>query len=164
MTFLYFACNECKIFIEIGSRWAYWSLDATGVIKRGEQVSVDAVLSAEQYWDPPKEENSNWLYNEVLPSVRSFLENHKEHRIVFGLQEEAVAKTDDEMFDWMEVGHLFQPLPRYYAEVLRFITWEQVLDRIAEDGREPWWMTDWNDWPEKAKKKFQECVCASNAS
>jgi hypothetical protein len=140
------------------------SLDATGVIKRGEQISVEAVLSADQYWDAPKAETSNWLYNEVLPSVRSFLETHKQHRIVFGLQEEAVAKTDDEMFDWMEVGHFFQSLPRYYVEVLRFITWEQVLDRIAEDGREPWWMTNWNDWPEKAKKKFQECVRVSNTS
>jgi hypothetical protein len=36
---------------------------------------------------------------------QSFLENHKEHRIVFGLKVEAVARMDDEMFDWMEVGY-----------------------------------------------------------
>jgi hypothetical protein len=164
MTFLYFACTECKIFIEIGSHWAAWSLDANGVTKRGEQISVEAVLSAEQYWNPPKEENSDWLYNEVLPSVQTFLENHKEHQIVFGTQDEVIARTDDEMFDWMEVGHLLQPLPRYYVEVLGFTSWEQVLDRIAQENKEPWWMTDWDDWPKKAKKKFEECVLAKNAS
>jgi hypothetical protein len=99
MTFLYFACTECKSFTEVGSRWAAWSLEANAVTKRGEQVSVEAVFSAEQYWNPPKVEKSDWLYKEVLPSVQTFLENHKEHRIVFGSQDEAVARTDDEMFD-----------------------------------------------------------------
>jgi hypothetical protein len=164
MTFLYFACTECKVFIEIGRRWAARSLDAGGVVKGGEQISVEAILAAEQYWNPPKAENSGWLYNDVLPAVRSFLEKHNAHRIIFGLQEEAVAKNDDEMFEWMQVGHLLQPLPRYYVEVLGFTSWDQVVDQIAQDGRDPWWMTEWDEWPKKARNKFEECVRANDAS
>jgi hypothetical protein len=87
----YFACTDCKIYIDAGGRWAYWTLEDAGVLMRGVPISPQLIFSAQEYWQPEEDENSVWLYSEVFPSVRSFVTEHEGHRLVFG-------DTDDFLF------------------------------------------------------------------
>lgn len=87
MNCLYFACADCKRYIDAGYRWAYWQLQHPGIVRVGEAVSPSAVLAAGDYWSPPRDEHSDWLLREVLPAVRRFFTEHREHRLLF-LQEE----------------------------------------------------------------------------
>src|SRR5258708_2664126 len=88
MNNLYFACTDCRIYTDAGYRWAYSTLEDRGVVQRGRPVLVDAIFSAEEYWSPPVEETSNWLYKEVFPGVRSFLQAHGNHSVIFGDQDD----------------------------------------------------------------------------
>ena len=99
----YFACPSCKLFIDPGHRWASSQLEAPGLVKRGERVDVEAVLGCRSYWEPPGAECYEWVIDRVLPSVRRFLEEHREHGIVF-------------LFDW--------DIPR---ELPPSETWHEVL-------------------------------------
>ena len=83
MNCLYFACADCKRYIDAGYRWAYWQLQHPGVVCLGEAVSASAVLAAADYWTPPPDEQSDWLMQEILPAVRRFFTEHSEHRLLF---------------------------------------------------------------------------------
>ena len=139
MNNLFFACKDCKIYIDAGYQWSYWTLEEAQVVERGKPVSIDAVLSAEEYWNPPEGESSGWLYNGVLPSVRRFLEEHGSHQIIFGTITEFLSTGDESFLDWMQVGFMPQLLPRYFVERLGFKTWDQVCNFVAENGSTPWW-------------------------
>jgi hypothetical protein len=69
--------------VDAGYRWAYWTLEEAGVVKRGNVLKPESVFATEEYWNPGSDATSKWLVEEVLPSVRIFLERHREHRIVF---------------------------------------------------------------------------------
>ncbi|HJZ68973.1 MAG TPA: hypothetical protein VKF81_12680, partial [Blastocatellia bacterium] len=69
----YFACTDCKVYVDAGYRWAVWWLEERGVVMRGESVSVDSVLAARDYWTPFESDSANWLRSEVLPPARRFL-------------------------------------------------------------------------------------------
>src|SRR4030095_15250880 len=71
MTSLYFACTDCKVYIDAGYRWAAWWLEEPGVVRRGKQVAVDLVLSAPEYWSPERNKGAQWLYGEALSSCLS---------------------------------------------------------------------------------------------
>ena len=157
MTNLYFACTDCKVYVDAGYRWASWWLEEPAVVARGESVSVDSVLSASEYWSPVKSDSADWLYSEVLPSVRHFLSEHKSHRIVFGNTADFFG--GDDLLDWMQVGFLPLLLPRYFVERLGFKSWDQVSNFIGRQDSAPWWwMLEWDDLHAKARKKFQELV------
>lgn len=159
MTNLYFACTDCKVYVDAGYRWAAWSLEEPGIVKRGKPVSVDRVLSAREYWTPAKTDGAQWLYNEVLPSVRRFLEEHRCHRVVFGNTGDFLSLDGNGLLDWMQVGFLPLLLPRYFVERLGFQTWDQVSNFIARQDSTPWWwMLEWDDFHSKVRKKFQELV------
>lgn len=159
MTNLYFACTDCKVYVDAGYRWAAWQLEEPGIVKRGKPVSVESVVSAKEYWTPGKTEGAQWLYGEVLPSVRRFLREHRCHRIVFGNTADFFSSEDDALLDWMQVGFLPLLSPRYFVERLGFQTWDQVSNFIARQESTPWWwMLEWDDLHTKARKKFQELV------
>src|SRR3954463_10039546 len=102
MNDLYFACPECKVYVNAGYRWCYGKLERHGVVRLGEPVDVERVLAHEPYWSPPPGESSAWLYNEVLPSVREFFTRHGEHGIRFW---EDNHLPDDVFLNWLQVGH-----------------------------------------------------------
>jgi hypothetical protein len=159
MSNLYFACIDCKTYVDAGYRWASWWLEEPGIVKRGKPVSVDTVLLAREYWSPGKSDGAQWLYSEVLPSVRRFLEEHRCHRIVFGPSSDFLSPDSNGLLDWMQVGFLPLLLPRYFVERLGFKTWDQVSNFISRQDSMPWWwMLEWDDLHAKVRKKFQELV------
>lgn len=165
MTNLYFACTDCRIYVDAGYRWASWWLEEPGIVKRGKPVSVDSVLSASEYWTPAKSDSADWLNAEVLPSVRRFLEEHRCHSIVFGNTADFLSPDGNGVLDWMQVGFLPLLLPRYFVERLGFKSWDQVSNFIGRQDSTPWWwMLEWDDLHAKAKKKFQELVESRSVS
>jgi len=152
------------VYVDAGYRWASWWLEETGIVKRGRPVSVELVLGAREYWTPIETDSADWLYSEVLPSVRRFLEEHRCHCLVFGNTSEFLA-SDADFLDWMQVGFLPLLLPRYFVERLGFKTWDQVASFIARQDSKPWWwMLDWDDLHLKARHKFQELIDSGNAA
>ena len=67
MTFLFFACCDCKIYTDAGDRWAYWELEGRGVVGRGVPVDVEAVLNATGFWNPP---DSHHLTRTAMSAAR----------------------------------------------------------------------------------------------
>jgi len=83
MNFRYFACPICKIYTSAGYRWAYWHLEHPGLVVPNKEVNLAELLAANEYWHPPADPDSNWLYEEVFPLVKSFLLEHADHGIIF---------------------------------------------------------------------------------
>jgi len=161
MVNVYFACTECKVYVDAGYRWAAWRLEEPGIVARGKPVSIDAVISAREYWTPFETEGASWLYTEVLPSVRRFLEEHKCHGVVYGNTSDFLTSASDGFLDWMQVGFLPLLLPRYFVERLGFKTWDEVSTFISRQDTAPWWwMLDWDDLHSKAREKFLELVAS----
>ena len=159
MNNLFFACKDCRTYVDAGYRWALWSLEEPGLVTRDRPVSVESVLSAREYWTPPGTAGADWLRTEVLPSVRRFLEEHRCHHIVFGNTSDFLSPDGDGFLDWMQVGFLPLLLPRYFVERLGFKTWDQVSNFISRQDSTPWWwLLEWDDLHAKARKKFQEVV------
>jgi len=159
MVNIYFACMDCKVYVDAGYGWASWWLEEPCIVKRGKPVRVASVLSARRYWTPPGTGSAEWLNGEVLPSVRRFLEEHRCHRIVFGNTADFLPADGNGVLDWMQVGFLPLLLPRYFVEQLGFKTWDQVSSFIARQDSTPWWwMLEWDDLHNKARSKFQELV------
>jgi hypothetical protein len=155
----YFACTDCKVYVDAGYRWASWSLEEPGIVKRGKPVSVDSVFSANEYWTPAKTDSADWLYTEVLPPVRRFLEEHNCHSIVFGNTADFLSLDGNGLLDWMQVGFSPLLLPRYFVEKLGFTSWDQVSTFISRQDSTPWWwLLEWDDLHAKARKKFQELI------
>lgn len=161
MNNLYFACYDCKIYIDAGYRWAYWKLEEPGIVTRGEKVDVDAVNAAETYWNPPEDENTSWLYEGVFPPLREFLRDHRNHRITFG-EEPDFAPLDGDYFNWMQIGYLLVPTPRYLVEVLGLKSWDQILEYMEKQRTPPaWWEVTWGEGTsphERGRQKFEELV------
>lgn len=168
MNNVYFACCDCKIYIDAGYRWAYWNLEEAGIVGCGKPVDVESVLIAQSYWNPPKEEKSRWLYEDVFPPLRQFLQEHKSHRIIFGEDEEFASFDADDYMDWMQVGYLMKPTPRYLVQVLGLDRWEQVDEYMQKQRFPPaWWELTWWGDPsphEKGRQKFEELVRAKRGS
>lgn len=162
MNNLYFACCDCKIYIDAGYRWAYWQLEQPGVVTRGKYIDVDAVFAAEMYWNPSPDEDVSWLYQEVLPPVREFLRDHQSHQIIVG-EEQDFALLDGDYFDWMQLGYLLVPTPRYLVEVLGLQSWDQVFEYMEKQRIPPaWWEITWEDGGasprERGRQKFEDLV------
>jgi hypothetical protein len=129
---------------------------------------VESVFAANSYWNPPKEEKSRWLYEEAFPPLRQFLQEHENHQVIFGEEEDFAPFDSDYYMDWMQVGFLMKPTPRYLAEVLGLETWEQVDEcRKKQKILPAWWELTWRGEPsphEKGRQKFEGLVCAKRGS
>jgi hypothetical protein len=147
---VYFACQKCRVMVDAGYRWAYWRLEHAGIVRPGAPVSAQEVFSATSYWSPPDE--STWLIDEILPAVRSFLEEHGEHLLTYGDEEEIVGLDPVAIFGWLEVG---QVTPRYLADVLGLRSWAEVLAWSERATSKPWW---WSvpELQDAARRKFEE--------
>lgn len=157
MNEVYFACTECREIVDAGYRWAYWSLEVPGVVERSQPVSVDAVFGASEYWNSTEEPTPRWLMEDVLPRVRSFLERHRAHAIVYGDVEQILGGDLDQLMDWLDVSHLPECTPRYFVEVLHLRSWDEVTAWLNRANPTPWW---WHD-PElrdSARRKFDALV------
>jgi hypothetical protein len=139
MNNLYFACADCKIYIDAGYRWAYWKLEHAGVVSKGLEVRINAVLAAQEFWNPPREEDSRRLYEEIFPPLHQFLLEHQEHKVIFDDSEAVPPEDEREKLDWMEVGYSPEISPRYLVEVLGFREWQQVEAFMAKQRFEPNW-------------------------
>lgn len=158
---LFFACVDCKIYLDCGGRWAYWQLEEPKTLVRNQAADIEAVLTAEQYWNPPRNEQSQWLYKEVFPPLHTFLREHRDHEVVFGEKDYFAPLNDESYFEWMQVGYAATLSPRYFVEVLRFRDWGQVREYVEHlDVRPAWWEVTWTDPSphEQARRKFDELV------
>lgn len=161
MNNLFFACRDCRIYVDAGYRWAYWQLEDSGFVKRGGPVNVESVLAAQSYWNPPRDEGARWLYDAVFPSVRQFLLDHKGHWITFGEEDEFATIESDDYFEWMQIGYGAVASPRYLAETLGLNSWEEVREYVEKQKIPPaWWEVTWTvpSPHERAKRKFEELV------
>ena len=138
MNNFFFACFDCKMYLDAGGRWAHYCLLKKAVVSEGGRVDAEKVLASDEYWNPPSGDDAGWLREQVIPTARQFLMEHQEHHIVFG---DSDTITPPPLFDldWLDVGYLNEYSPRYFVEVLRFTNWEQATDFVATSSRKPWW-------------------------
>lgn len=83
MNCVYFACPHCQSYVDAGYRWAYWTLEAPGIVGQKEIVEPSLVLSTGSYWDVDDSPASAWLREGVLPKVRVFLHEHRDHPVCY---------------------------------------------------------------------------------
>jgi hypothetical protein len=156
MNNVYFACEDCRVMVDAGYRWAAHTLEESGIVGRRQTVSAERVLAAVTYWDAPSDLESKWL-DEVLPTVRAFLETHGQHRLTYGDAEEIVGLEPTAMFDWLDAGYLPEMTPRYFVETLGFRSWSEVLTWARATEDRPWWW-DEPELKDSARTRFQEMV------
>jgi hypothetical protein len=99
----YFGCEDCKTYIDAGYRWAYWQLEDPRIVSPGEPVVVAQVLQTAPYWDPPLEDQTDWLCKQVLPAVRRYLTEHRGHRLVY-LEADMVLDPERPRAKWIDVS------------------------------------------------------------
>ncbi len=102
MNRLYFACPNCRVYIDAGYRWAYWLLEEPSIARHNAGVDIEAVLATAGYWTALPEDRSEWLIERILPAVRQFLHEHRAHGIVY-TDEGALCNEDSLYYDWSEV-------------------------------------------------------------
>ncbi len=79
MDYRYFSCDDCRQFIESGYRWAYSRLEHPGIVSVGGVVNASEILAVADYWNPPPEDQADWLVRKTLPAVHAFLLEHAQH-------------------------------------------------------------------------------------
>jgi hypothetical protein len=158
MNDVYFACEDCRVLLNAGYRWAMALPGLPGFRDARGQVCVDVVMAAAEYWNAPHDPDSQWLRDEVLPSVHAFLAAHRTHRIDFG---DFDYLGSESALDWLQIGYWPEPTPRYFAEVLKLRSWSQVTDwlRTLDEQRHclPTWLHDPKALVE-ARKRFEALV------
>jgi hypothetical protein len=162
MNNVYFACTECKTYVDAGYRWAYWQLEEPKIVFQGAVVEVDRLLSVDSYWKPQPNEHNSWLIS-VLSHVEQFTVTHRAHRIVYGDMEQVIGADADEyaQFAWMnEYPEDDRELkPRNFVEQLGMRTWGEVTAYFASRPEKPWWYKS-SSRRVVARRKFEELVLA----
>ncbi|WP_442483562.1 hypothetical protein [Aeoliella sp. SH292] len=102
MNCVYFACPQCHRYLDAGYRWAYWELEKPGVVLQGEPVNIDRVLATPGYWNVDDSLKSAWLRECVLPKVRNFLREHRDHSIRY-VDEEWIYDQKELADSWREI-------------------------------------------------------------
>jgi hypothetical protein len=160
MNNVYFACTECKTYIDAGYRWAYCQLEKPRTVLQGAVVEVDRLLSVDSYWKPEPNEHNSWLTS-VLSHAEQFILGHKAHRIVYGDLEHVMGADADEygQFAWMNDYPADETdlLPRNFIEQLGMRTWGEVTAYLASRPRKPWWYT-LRSARVVARRKFDELI------
>lgn len=98
----YFICRKQRKYTDAGYRWAYWTLEDKGIITLGDGVDVVAVQAADEYWNPDDSENNEWLCEQILPTVKEFLEMNREDGIEYA-DEEFIAEQWELGYEWHEI-------------------------------------------------------------
>lgn len=98
----YFACPKCCRFTDAGYRWAYWELEHPGYVSLDSSVNVESLFQCASYWNPVADERSDWLEKTILPTVRSFIEKHRAHGIVY-VESDRLYCEDSLPYNWIEV-------------------------------------------------------------
>lgn len=98
----YFLCKSDGTYIDAGYRWAYWLIEDTGVVKQGEPVDIDLLFNTSDYWNPPAEERSDWLYKEILPAVKKYLEERKGKEVLY-VESEYIWELEEDGFVLQEI-------------------------------------------------------------
>jgi hypothetical protein len=168
MNNVYIACRVCNVYLDAGYRWAYWMLDHAGVVRPGHLTTSQALLAADAYWNPPREQETQWLYEQIFPPLRQFLTEHMTHPLTYGEIEDFISDEEYDQFVWMEVGQDPSLSPRYCREVLGFSTWEQV-ERFVEQQRAadrfpPWWWNEEHEGIGRAARRAFERGSASGSA
>jgi hypothetical protein len=118
MNDVYFWCLDCKVYCDAGYRWAYWTLAHPGIVSAAQAVDVDAVFRADEYWAGGQD--APWLAA-LLPQVREFLQEHREHRLSYGDQDCFFRwEPENDCLEWMEVGAQAMTSLRTFVEELHF--------------------------------------------
>lgn len=156
----YFACMSCRALVDAGARWASSALETSEVVSRARPVDPAAVLAARDYWEPAEDATSDWLKLDVLPKVRTFLEEHAKHELRFGDEEELMGADDAAFLDWLDLSESPIVTPRYFTEVLHLTTWAQVEENIESRATQPWWWSV-DGVHERTRARFDELANAS---
>lgn len=142
------------MYIDAGYRWAYATLEDTGIVQRGKPVDPTSVLTASEYWNPEPDERTNWLTSEVLPSVRRFLNEHAGHGIVFGEDDMFFDSNPDWFLDWIQEGYGTTPWPRFLHERVQLKSWTAVGEYVSRLPHSPSWWRDL-DQRERAERWYK---------
>lgn len=160
MNNVYFACTECKTYVDAGYRWAYSQLEKPKTVLKGTVVEADHLLSVDRYWKPEPSEGNSWLLS-TLSHAEKFILSHKAHRIVYGDIEHIMGPDPDEyeQFAWMNEhpAHATDLKPRNFIEQFGIRTWGEVTSYLASHPGKPWWYT----LPSArmvARRKFDELI------
>lgn len=138
----FFACNVCKDYIEAGYRWAHFTLEKTCTVTLGSVVNIQDVLEQEKYWAIGSDDSYEWL-RALLPKIKMFLHNHKEHEIIYAEEEFFIDFSHQRQFDWMNVEDtLARPSPRYFAEILKLTKWSEVENWLVSNDELAWYGYD----------------------
>ncbi len=143
MNDLFLICEDCKIYIDVGYRWAYWTLEKTGIVSKNEKVNPQKIFQAKEYWNP-EEKGSDWLLDEVLPSINKFLRDHENHSILYGEFDDFIKVYDETIFEWKNIGYNPDELPRLWVEDLGLKNWNEVINRLSKPTDQPWFWDDGN--------------------
>lgn len=143
--------------MEAGYRWAYWELERTQVVQRGQRVNVDAIFSATEYWSGA--ETAAWL-GPLLNRVHAFLRTHRAHDLIFGEEIDFIPVDTLEFLDWIE--DVDQPIwmPRHFTERFHFTQWREVEQYLRDHpGEQPWW---WRtaEFRRAGRRKFEQLILA----
>jgi len=134
MNGVYFACRDCKNYIDAGYRWPVSTLFPNQWEQFPLAISVEEVLAHSEYWGGV---TAHPYLAAALPAARRFLLFHRTHRLLFG-DTESFMDFDDlkhGYLEWLDEGSLEEPKlqticlePRYFAEhqALRYKSWESV--------------------------------------
>ncbi|MDJ0707980.1 MAG: hypothetical protein QNJ46_32305 [Leptolyngbyaceae cyanobacterium MO_188.B28] len=157
----YFYCPGSKEYVRAGYRWAYRYLVKTGICQRGENVNIDTLLSAKEYWRIDDSEESKWLKDGILPLVSNFIKSNRRHDIFYGEEEFFLDADKNEYWEWLDVGYLPEKSPRYFIELLKFNSWHEVEEYVNKNpvyhGNKPWWW-EWNPQHDEARKYFDKKI------
>jgi putative acetyltransferase len=130
---------SCRALVDAGARWAVTTLESDRLVSRSAPVDPAAVLAARAYWEPAADATSDWLNLDVLPKVRSFLQEHAKHELRFGDEDEIMGTQDAAFLDWLDLSEAPIATPRYFAEVLGLASWAQVEEHVESQATQPWW-------------------------
>ena len=114
MNDVFFACRDCKSYINAGYRWPVSTLFPDHWGQFPLKLDVQAVLSHREYWGG---ETLHPYLTEVLPAARRFLLSHEAHDLVFG-DVESFMDFDDpghRYLEWLNAASLSEPSARPYA-------------------------------------------------
>ena len=100
MNNVFFYCRNCRTYTDAGYRWCLYTLEKPGILRRGKPIDVDRVLGAQEYWSGG---GAKWLTKELLPEIKNYLSQHREHDLCYGEQENFIDHRAGSPQAWTEV-------------------------------------------------------------
>ena len=160
----YFVCTDCKTYVDACSRWCAHQLEDRQIVKWRQEIEVDRVLADVRYWDKTDPAFSGWELK--LEAVRRFLVAHKDHGLVFLVDDDLLAMGDSVLLKWLDVGWMPKWTPRHFSDVLRMNHWSEGEAYVQGNTEEALWFTTWlNDEERDAfRHEFENQLALRNLS